>query len=205
MDSILILSPHTNDVKLGSGESIERFVEEGRKLFVAVFSSAEESLPEGIPKDVLRKEFFHSMKVMGIQENNLYVFKRPVRRLSQYRQNFLESLITLKKEIEPDLFIMLSSFEVYQDHQVVHNGGLRAFRNNSLLCYELPWNNLSFVAQGFFPLSHANHETKWLAMQSYKSQITIVRTCFSWDYIHSLVLLRGGQIRTKYAETLVLA
>ena len=44
---ILVLAPHTDDAELGAGGSMTKWLEAGVDLHVAVFSTAEESLPNG--------------------------------------------------------------------------------------------------------------------------------------------------------------
>jgi hypothetical protein len=91
--TILVLAPHTDDAELGCGGTISRFVEEGRKVFVAAFSTAEESLPAGMPADTLKREFFEAMPMLGVPETHLTVFEFPVRRLNYHRQEVLERIV----------------------------------------------------------------------------------------------------------------
>ena len=72
---ILILSPHTDDAELGCGGSITKFIEEGHEILWVVFSTAEESLPKGLPKDTLKKEFLSVMKDLGLKEENYKIFR----------------------------------------------------------------------------------------------------------------------------------
>ncbi len=51
----LILSPHTDDAELGCGGLITWLIEKQSPLLWIVFSTAEESLPEGLPRDTLKK------------------------------------------------------------------------------------------------------------------------------------------------------
>ena len=46
-ERILVLAPHTDDAELGAGGSMTKWLEAGVDLHVAVFSTAEESLPNG--------------------------------------------------------------------------------------------------------------------------------------------------------------
>ncbi|MEG2666334.1 MAG: hypothetical protein RSA02_04895, partial [Bacteroidales bacterium] len=54
--NILILAPHTDDGELGLGASINYFIEQGRNVHYAAFSTAEASVPAGFPKDILKTE-----------------------------------------------------------------------------------------------------------------------------------------------------
>ena len=53
--NILVLAPHTDDGELGLGGTISRLIEDGKKVTYVAFSTAQQSVPEGFPKDILRK------------------------------------------------------------------------------------------------------------------------------------------------------
>ena len=50
--NVLVLAPHTDDGELGCGGFIAKLIELGSKVTYAAFSTAEESVPEGFPKDI---------------------------------------------------------------------------------------------------------------------------------------------------------
>lgn len=197
---ILVLAPHTDDAELGCGGTIARMVDEGSQVYVAAFSTAEESLPPGMPPDTLRIEFNEAMPILGLPVDHLVVYDYPVRRLSYHRQEVLESLVSLNRRFNPDLVLMPSGNDVHQDHQVVHAEGLRAFRNISVLGYELPWNHTTFSAQAFVMLERSHIEKKWAALQCYRSQLFLERLYMTREFIESMARVRGVQIKADWAE-----
>jgi LmbE family N-acetylglucosaminyl deacetylase len=88
--------------------------------------------------------------------------------------------------------------DIHQDHQTIYAEGLRAFKQTTILGYELPWNNLTFTTNTFIKLSEENVKTKIAALKEYKSQSS--RTYLNDDFIHSLAKTRGVQIGSEYAE-----
>ena len=52
---ILVLAPHTDDGEFGCGGTIARLVDTGASVTYVAFSSAEESVPEGMDKDILKR------------------------------------------------------------------------------------------------------------------------------------------------------
>ena len=72
-NTILVLGPHTDDGEFGCGGTMAKFIEAGKNVYYATFSCAEESVPEGLPKDILLKEVKASSKVLGIKDIVLYV------------------------------------------------------------------------------------------------------------------------------------
>jgi LmbE family N-acetylglucosaminyl deacetylase len=197
---ILVLAPHTDDAELGCGASIARFLEEGVRVTVAAFSTAEESLPPGSPPNLLRDEFLLAMRTLGIAEPDAQVFAYPVRRLSYHRQEVLEDLVRLRHELDPDLVLAPSGSDLHQDHQVLHAESLRVFKDGSIWGYELPWNHVEFAATAFVTLEERHLKKKWDALQAYQSQLGLGRPYFSFDFLIGLARLRGVQVKSKFAE-----
>ncbi|MFM1651929.1 PIG-L deacetylase family protein [Brevibacillus sp. B_LB10_24] len=197
---VLVLAPHTDDAELGCGGFMARLVEEKTSVFVAAFSTARESVPEGSPHDTILREFYRAMAILEVPPDRLFVCDYPVRRFSDHRQDILEDLRKLRRTIEPDLILLPSGQDVHQDHQVLHNEGVRAFKDLTVFGYELPWNHLSFRTQAFVDLKPGHVQKKWQALQAYRSQIELKRPYFSEDFIQGLARLRGTQIKTDWAE-----
>jgi LmbE family N-acetylglucosaminyl deacetylase len=140
------------------------------------------------------------MQTLGIPHDNALVFGYPVRRLSYYRQELLEELVKLRKQIDPNMVFLPSSSDLHQDHQVLNAEGLRCFKDMTIWGYELPWNNIGFPAQAFVTLKRCEVQAKWEALQTYKSQFELGRPYFSWEFIEGLARVRGVQVKTPYAE-----
>lgn len=198
-DKILILGPHTDDGEFGCGGTIARFIEEGQDVYYATFSCAEESVPNGLPKDILEKEVKASSDVLGIKPENLLIYRYPVRKFAQYRQEILEDLVKLKNNIHPDLVLMPSQNDLHQDHYTVAVEGLRAFKFNSILAYEMPWNNINFRTVSFVYLEERHIEKKLESVKCYRSQTG--RKYANEEFIKSLARTRGVQIGVEFAET----
>jgi len=195
---VLILAPHTDDGELGCGGTIARFVEEGKEVYYAAFSVAEKSVPEGFPKNILETEVRKAMKVLGVSESNLLIYKYEVRTFSYHRQEILEDIISLRKELQPDLVFIPSPNDLHQDHKVIAEEGIRAFKKSTILGYEMPWNNISFNTISFIPLEERHIKKKIDALRCYETQR--YRSYLNEDFIRSLARTRGTQIEVEYAE-----
>lgn len=195
---VLVLAPHTDDGELGCGGTISRMVEEGREVYYAAFSTAAESVPPPFPPDILEKEVREGTRVLGIPAANLLVYKYKVRHLPHMRQEILEELVRMKREIDPATVFLPSAQDLHQDHQTVHIEGLRAFKTVTVLGYELPWNNLSFDYRHFCVLTREHVQTKIAALRCYQSQQH--RPYTQEEFIWSWARTRGGQIMVEYAE-----
>lgn len=201
MQKILILSPHTDDAELGSGGTIIKYLEEKKDIIWVVFSTAEESVPENLPKSILKDEFYEVVKKLNIPETEIIIKDFKVRYLHEKRQDILELLINLRQTFQPDLVIGPSLNDFHQDHSIVANEMVRAFKSNSsIISYELPWNHISFNTQFFIKLNDNQINKKIDLLKSYRSQVEKGREYFSTEFIKGLAKTRGIQVNSKYAE-----
>jgi LmbE family N-acetylglucosaminyl deacetylase len=145
---------------------------------------------------VLLEEIRNANKILGV--DNLFVHDFKVRNFHDRRQDILDLMIHYRNEIDPDLVLMPSKNDMHQDHQVIYQEGLRAFKKTTVLSYELPWNMIHFDAQVFIGLSENNVEHKIMACMEYESQKN--RDYFSPQFFRSLAKTRGVQCGKGYAE-----
>lgn len=196
----LFLAPHTDDVELGCGATLARCVEEAETVDIAVFSTAADSLPQGSSPNRLKLEFHEAMHQYCIPPDRIHVFDYKVRRLNYYRQDVLEDLVRLRNTIKPNIVFTPSGNDVHQDHEVVHNESLRAFKSVTILGYELPWNHFEFEARVFISVSEQHLALKIRALQAYESQLQKNRSYFDEEFIRGLARVRGVQQGVTYSE-----
>ena len=197
-NKILVLAPHTDDGELGCGASIARFVDEGKDVYYVAFSTCRRSLPENLSPDTLEIELRAATAILGIPKSNLIILDYDVRNFPQHRQEILEDMVKIQKQLQPDLVLMPGSNDLHQDHQTIHQEALRAFKSCSILGYELPWNNLVFQTNFFFKLMPGHLQKKMDALLEYKSQLK--RNYLNKEFIYGLATTRGVQIGEQYAE-----
>jgi LmbE family N-acetylglucosaminyl deacetylase len=197
---ILLLSPHTDDIELGAGGTVIKLLEEkSNDICWAVFSICEDAVPEGLPPDTLEKEFTNGASKLGI--GNYHIYRFPNKNFPRYRQEILDELDIIKKEFKPDTVILPSLNDFHQDHKIIAEEAVRAFkRDASIIGYELPWNNLVFRPQLSVKLTEKQMQGKWEMLSVYKSQFTLQRNYFSKEFIFGWARMRGAQCNSAYAE-----
>lgn len=196
--NVLVLAPHTDDGELGAGGTIARLIECGANVSYAAFSTAEDSLQPGLAPDTLVREVKAATACLDIHPENLYIFGHKVRELEYARQRVLDEMISLRKN-KYDLVLLPTLNDIHQDHEVIAKEGLRAFKQTTILGYELIWNNLSFQSSCFIRLARRHLEKKCLALKAYTSQQD--KPYMTEDFIMSLSRARGVQIGAEYAES----
>lgn len=193
----MVLGAHTDD-EFGCGGTIIRLLESGAEVYYAVFSTCEESVPDGWPRDVLYHELLRATERLGIERDHLSVYHYPVRHFPEYRQQILEDLVRLKNQLQPDLVLLPSSVDIHQDHGVISQEGIRAFKHSTVLGYELPMNNIEFRHACYVALQESHMQGKIESMICYASQA--LRNYRSEEFIRGLGRVRGVQINGTYAE-----
>lgn len=194
---ILILAPHTDDGEFGCGGTISKLIGDNEIFYVA-FSACQKSVPPPYDSEVLLREVKTATGVLGIKVENLILLDYDVRTFNYRRQEILDDILHIKKQIAPDLVFMPSLHDIHQDHFTITNEGIRAFKFSSVLCYELPWNNFNFNTSWFFKLNNEHLATKCKALEEYRSQAH--RPYANSEFIMSLAHVRGVQSGHKYAE-----
>ena len=197
-NKVLVVAPHIDDGEFGCGGAISYMVSAGIEVHYAAFSSCEQSVQPGFPKDILLKEVREATKVLGISPDNLHLFEYNVRKFNFHRQEILDDLLNLRRSINPDVVLIPSIGDLHQDHATIAGEALRAFKFSSILSYELPWNNINFSTTAFVKLEEHHLANKVKALQCYTSQAH--PSYADEEFIRALARTRGVQINSRYAE-----
>lgn len=169
-NTTLILAPHTDDGEFGCGGTIARFLEEGKDVYYAAFSTCGASVPQGRPKDILKTELLAAMDSFGIPGDHVVILNYPVREFSAHRQEILDDMILLGRRLDPSIVLAPSVHDVHQDHHTIAEEARRAFKHTTLLSYEVPWNNFTFENQVYVALEQRHMERKLAAIACYVTQ-----------------------------------
>lgn len=182
----LAISPHTDDAELGCGGTLHKL---SKNAEVAILSLS-------APRPELADEFVKSAKEVGA-EPILLEFTR--RRFHSQRQEILDKLIEIRKQLEPETVFCPSEMDAHQDHSVVYSETLRAFKySHAVYTYEAPWNQFRSEVTAFSVLDEKDFSAKLRALGCYKSQAE--HHYFDPVFIESLARVRGAQVNSRYAE-----
>lgn len=195
---VLILAPHTDDGEFGCGGTINKLIAEGNEVYYAAFSACQQSVLPQFPSDILITEVKAATQKLGIRPENLFLFDYEVRTFNYRRQDILDDLIKLRQTVKPDIIFLPSLNDIHQDHRTIAEEGLRAFKFNTILAYEMPWNNITFTTSSFVFLEEENVQAKVEALQEYKSQAH--RPYANEEFIRAMAVTRGVQVGRRYAE-----
>ena len=196
--TVLVLAPHTDDGEFGCGGTMARLVAAGCSVHQIAFSIASRSLPEGFAPDTLVHESRAASDVLGLAADALTVHRFEVRTFPDLRQEILELLVEVARDLQPDCVLMPTVSDIHQDHQTIAAEGLRAFKRTTILGYEVPWNQFRFDKQAYVTLDEEHVSAKVRALECYRSQQH--RNYANEEFIRNLARTHGIEIGRQYAE-----
>ena len=99
---------------MGAGGTISYLLDKGAMVYYAAFSTAEESVPAHMPKDILKPEVKNTTQKLGIKKDNLFIYNYQVRKLNYHRQGILEDMIKLRncEDFNPILMPSMNDIQI---------------------------------------------------------------------------------------------
>jgi len=192
----LFISPHPDDVEIGCGGTVTKYVRDGWTVRVFILSTR---TPDKVD---LATDCQESLNSLGVKALTFSRFE--IRFFSKRREDILQTMIDVRKEYKPDHVFIPSGSNKHQDHVVVFEEARRAFLSLSsfpcsVLCYEQWWNDIpAFNPNYYVPLSELDLSQKIRAISFYKSQSKRLYT--KPKAIETALRFRGMQIGYEFAE-----
>ena len=185
-NKVLAISPHADDIELGCGGTLRKWSQKAQ-IKSLIFSTLKLPRSEEI-KEAHKKLNIFDVTVLDY-ENRIF---------SEKRQEILQILTDMNREFKPDCVLIPTSTDVHQDHQVIHNEALRAFKHTTILGYEDVWNMYSSNLRLHIKLSPEDIRAKYESALSHKTQAS--RDYMNVAFITGLATMRGMAIGSDYAE-----
>lgn len=196
---VVLLAPHTDDVELGMGGTLDKIRRDVAELHLFTFGNAVASLPDNFSPNTLLDEQKASWDCLGQDEKKLTSYDFPVRDFVSVRQDILQCLVDINRSIKPDCVFCPAQNDVHQDHNVITNEAKRAFKRNSIIGYELPWNYFQNPLENLcIELSNANLSRKIELLSLFESQKT--KSYFDQDFIRGWAKYNGVRTGFQHAE-----
>lgn len=197
-NTILFIGAHPDDIEIGCGGTVSKYVSEGYDIIWLILSDCKESLPLQ-SNDALVLEAEGSAKLLAKTTPIQYYY--PVRKFTEHRDDILQSIIAVRNKFNPSIVFCHNPKDIHQDHAVVGNETIRAFsRHSSVLFYASPYNMSTINNKVYVELTDDDILNKMKSLECYRSQIDLNRKYFSKDYIYGLAKAYGIDIGAEYAE-----
>lgn len=118
-ETILVLCAHSDDQILGVGGTIAKYVEEGKRVIIAVFSYGEKANPwlkKEVTADIRVKESEKASKALGVEKTIFLGFDEGKFIEQSKEKKFENKLINLIKKYKPVKIFAHSSDDPHPDH-----------------------------------------------------------------------------------------
>jgi LmbE family N-acetylglucosaminyl deacetylase len=195
---ILLLCPHPDD-EIGCSGLISKLIEEGHPVHYCYFSTCEEStINLGFNPQQLLEEMRQSCAILGIPNNNIIGCEIPARNFPEHRQAILELMVKMRAGINPQLVLTPCSYDLHQDHTIVAEEAVRAFKHCNILGYEFIWNSLKSDLSLFVRLEKRHLDAKLKSWECYKTQKS--RAYHGPQILEALARIRGLMANCEFAE-----
>lgn len=160
MKKVLFIGAHVDDIELSCAGTIQKYIERGDMVFCLIMSYI-------VDGKKLIDECASSIEYLGVQQFDCKNFT--VRKFNEHRQSILEYFHVIRNDF--DIVYTHSASDIHQDHRVIGEESLRAFRNcDKLLTYTNPWNGINKKANCFSIISGYQLDQKIKALSCYQSQ-----------------------------------
>jgi LmbE family N-acetylglucosaminyl deacetylase len=190
---ILFVGAHPDDIELGCGALLANVVDKADVLCLTL--SDNQANPE---LSGLVEEHYHSMAVLGVPRESVLLESFETRNFARDRQRILEYLYELNRDHHPEIVFVHSSADIHQDHGVVTQEALRAFRGTSVLGFDVIRSSYGFFPNFLVEVQPEDVERKLEALAEYKTYAQ--RYYFDPELIKATLVRHGALAERPFAE-----
>ncbi len=179
---VLFLGAHPDDIELGAGALIHN-IHRQSDILCATLSDNQKN---PTLKNVVAEQRA-SMAVLGVPEGQDLIETFETRKFPDLRQEVLEYLLKLRSEFKPQIIFCHSRNDIHQDHNVVTEEALRAYRGLTVLGFDVVRSSYNFFPHFLVEVTEEDVDKKIEALSQYKT--------YHGKYYFDATLLRATMIR----------
>ena len=191
--NVLAFGAHPDDIEVGMGGTIRRYVSEGHQVTMVVVC---------VPGDKARRmeEASRAAEILG---GNLIILDLPLDKVRPDR-NLVSLFDELCRETEANVVYTHWAHDSHQDHKAVSQATISAARRNlfSVYMYELMPSGIvsaTFRAQRYVDIS-AHIDAKLDSIRANRSQVERIGDWWLQG-VKGLAMFRGFQMGSRFAES----
>lgn len=189
---VLAIGAHPDDVELGCGGTLAKFVDAGHEVRALVLSNGE----RGGSGATRVSEVDVGGRRIGIA--GVEVLSFPDTGLADHGNALVAAIERVMERFNPDIILTHSGNDQHQDHRAVHVATLRAGRrHSSILCYESPSATADFRPSVFVDVQDYL-EVKVRAVAAHRDQAG--KPYMRGEQLRGLAIFRGAQAKVRHAE-----
>jgi LmbE family N-acetylglucosaminyl deacetylase len=179
---VLFIGAHPDDIELGCGALIAHIAGGTEVLCVTLSDNQKNPALQNVVE-----EHYRSMAVLGVPRDHDRLETFETRRFPHARQEILEYLFQLNRQFQPEIVFVHTKADIHQDHNVVTEEALRAFRGTTLLGFDALRSSYGFFPHFLVEVTEQDVERKVQALMAY--------TTYGEKYYFDPSVLRATLIR----------
>ncbi len=191
--NILFLGAHPDDIELGCGALLHHIANQTDVLCVTL--SDNQKNPD--LKNVV-DEHFQSMRVLGVPKEKIQIGPFATRVFPDARQEILEYFLKLRKDFKPDLIFVHSKQDIHQDHNVMTEEALRAYRGITVLGFDVVRSSYGFFPHFIVGVTETDVNKKIEALSQYATYRE--KYYFNSELTRSIMVRHGALAELPFAE-----
>ncbi len=192
---VLFLGAHPDDIELGCGALLHHIVHTSDAEVLCVTLSDNQKNPV---LHNLVQEHYRSMAVLGVPREKVVLGPFVTRRFHESRQEILEYMLQLRREYQPDLIFVHSRHDVHQDHNVMTEEALRAYRGITVLGYDVVRSSYDFFPHFLVEVTEDDVNKKIEALAQYETYRD--RYYFNAELTRAILIRHGALAERPFAE-----
>ena len=190
---ILFVGAHPDDIELGCGAFVHQILPYSEILCVTLSDNQKNPALKNVVEEHLA-----SFTVLGVPEKSIVIEQFETRKFPDLRQEVLEYLIKLRKNFQPDMVFVHTRADIHQDHNVVTEEALRAYRGTTVLGFDVVRSSYGFFPHFLVEVSEANVQAKLAALAEYKTYLD--KYYFDPALLRATMVRHGALAEKPYAE-----
>jgi LmbE family N-acetylglucosaminyl deacetylase len=190
---VCFIGAHPDDIELGCGAFLAHVDGKAEVLCVTLSDNRDNPQLQG-----LVEEHFRGMAILGLPRSQVRVEDFSTRHFPRDRQKILEFLYELNRRERPDLVFAHSRADMHQDHNVVTEEALRAFRGTTVLGFDVIRSSHGFFPHFLVEVSQADVTRKIAALAAYTTYAD--KYYFQPEVTRATLVRNGALAERPYAE-----
>ena len=190
---VCFIGAHPDDIELGCGALIARIAEKADVRCVTFSNNQKNPLLKN-----LVEEHYASMQTLGVPRERVDLLDFETRRFQEHRQEILETMISILRTDDPDIVFVHTKSDVHQDHGVLTQEALRAFRGRTVLGFDVIRSSYGFFPDFLVGVGEEDVQKKLDALACYKTYAE--KYYFSPDITRATLIRNGAICERPYAE-----
>jgi LmbE family N-acetylglucosaminyl deacetylase len=190
---VLFLGAHPDDIELGCGALLHHIVNDTDVLCVTLSDNQKNPTLKNVVT-----ELFDSMAILGVPREKVVVEEFTTRKFPDLRQEILEYLLEIRRNFRPDIVFTHTRQDIHQDHNVVTEEALRAYRGITVLGYDVVRSSYGFFPHFLVEVTAEDVDKKIEALSMYKTYHD--KYYFDTELLRATMVRHGALAERRFAE-----